>query len=172
VSFESEMLQWLPHLRRYARALTRDAHWADDLVQDTVERALGRVAAFRPDNLRAWLMTILHHRYIDQLRGKHEIAVEDDDAPWSSLSTPQSEVDGLVLHDVERALYKLPVEQREVLLLVCVEELTYQETSKVLGVPVGTVMSRLSRAREQLRVLLSLPASSDAGSLRIARNSS
>ena len=155
MSFEAEVISWLPQLRRYARALTGDRAWADDLVQDTAERALARWAAFRPNsNLRAWLLTILRHLYIDQLRGRREIAVDDESAPWRNLEAPHGEVDGLVLRDLQRALYCLPVEQREVMLLVCVEDMSYQEASVVLNVPAGTVMSRLSRAREHMRVLL------------------
>jgi RNA polymerase sigma-70 factor (ECF subfamily) len=155
VKFEAEVISWLPQLRRYARALTGDAAWADDLVQDTAERALARWAAFRPNsNLRAWLLTILRHLYIDQLRVRREVAVDEESAPWRDLAAPPGEIDGLVLRDLQRALYRLTIEQREVLLLVCVEELTYQEASIALGVPIGTVMSRLSRAREHMRVLL------------------
>ncbi|AIP66300.1 sigma-70 family RNA polymerase sigma factor [Burkholderia thailandensis] len=155
MSFESDVVGWLPQLRRYARALTGDAAWADDLVQDTAERALSRMGAFRPDsNLRAWLLTILRHLYIDQLRARREFAVDDDDGPWRTLEAPVGQVDALVLRDVQRMLYRLPLDQREVLLLVCVEELSYQEASAVLGVPVGTVMSRLARAREHMRALL------------------
>jgi RNA polymerase sigma-70 factor (ECF subfamily) len=167
VNFEAEVISWLPQLRRYARALTGDRAWADDLVQDTAERALARWAAFRPNsNLRAWLLTILRHLYIDQLRGRREIAVDEESAPWRNLEAPHGEVDGLMLRDLQRALYCLPVEQREVLLLVCVEELSYQETSKALGVPIGTVMSRLSRAREHMRVLMTEgPVEGGAGGL-------
>lgn len=153
--FEAQVVAQLAPMRRFARALTGDAAWADDLVQDAAERALSRASSFRPDsNLRAWLLTILRHIYIDQLRGRREIAVDDESAPWRTLEAPHGEVDGLVLRDLQRALYLLPAAQREVLLLVCVEELSYQEASTVLGVPAGTVMSRLSRAREHLRVLL------------------
>ena len=153
--FEAQVVAQLAPMRRYARALTGDAAWADDLVQDAAERALSRASSFRPDsNLRAWLLTILRHIYIDQLRARREIAVDDESAPWRTLEAPHGEVDGLVLRDLQRALYLLPAAQREVLLLVCVEELSYQEASTVLGVPAGTVMSRLSRAREHLRVLL------------------
>lgn len=153
--FDAQVVAQLPQLRRYARVLTGDAAWADDLVQDAAERALSRSASFRPQsNLRAWLLTILRHLYIDQLRGRREVPVDDDSAPWRTLEAPRGEVDGLVLRDLQRALYLLPAGQREVLLLVCVEELSYGEASVVLGVPCGTVMSRLSRAREHLRVLL------------------
>jgi RNA polymerase sigma-70 factor (ECF subfamily) len=155
LSFETDLLAHLPQLRRYARALTGDRAWADDLVQDATERALGRSKAFRAGtNLRAWLFTIMRNLYIDQLRGRRDIAVDDETAPWRQMAAPVGEVDGLVLRDVQRALYCLPVEQREVMLLVCVEEMSYQEASVVLNVPAGTVMSRLSRAREHMRVLL------------------
>ncbi|WP_373322127.1 sigma-70 family RNA polymerase sigma factor [Paraburkholderia adhaesiva] len=161
------MAQLAP-LRRYARSLTGDAAWADDLVQDAAERALSRWNSFRPDsNLRAWLLTILRHLYIDQLRGRREITVDDESAPWRTLEAPRGEVDGLELRDLQRALYLLPAAQREVLLLVCVEELSYQEASAVLGVPSGTVMSRLSRAREHLRVLLGQDPGRRTASLRV-----
>jgi RNA polymerase sigma-70 factor (ECF subfamily) len=155
VNFETEVVSCLPRLRCYARALTRDFAWADDLVQDTALRALERRAAFRPDtNLLAWLLTILRHIYIDELRGRREFVVDDESAPWDGLEAPYSEIDRLVLRDVQRALYRITADQREVLLLVYVEELTYQQTSVVLEVPIGTVMSRLARAREYLRKLL------------------
>ncbi|SAK93205.1 RNA polymerase sigma factor [Caballeronia ptereochthonis] len=155
MSFESDLLAHLPQLRRYARALTGDRAWADDLVQDATERALNRAKSFHAGtNLRAWLFTIMRNLYIDQLRGRRDIAVDDETAPWRQMAAPRGEVDGLVLRDVQRALYCLPVEQREVMLLVCVEEMSYQEASVVLNVPTGTVMSRLSRAREHMRVLL------------------
>ncbi|SAK93586.1 RNA polymerase sigma factor [Caballeronia fortuita] len=155
LSFESDLLAHLPQLRRYARALTGDRAWADDLVQDATERALNRAKSFHAGtNLRAWLFTIMRNLYIDQLRGRRDIAVDDETAPWRQMAAPRGEVDGLVLRDVQRALYCLPVEQREVMLLVCVEEMSYQEASVVLNVPTGTVMSRLSRAREHMRVLL------------------
>ncbi len=171
MNFESQVVSWLPQLRRYARALTGDPAWADDLVQDTAERALARWSAFRPDsNLRAWLLTILRHLYIDQLRMRREIAVDDEAAPWRELEA-RGEVDGLVLRDVQRALYHLPVEQREVLLLVGVEELTYQEASIALGVPVGTVMSRLSRAREHMRVLMTEGPARKVTPLKVVRSS-
>ncbi|QTD89044.1 sigma-70 family RNA polymerase sigma factor [Burkholderia anthina] len=154
MSYESDLLVWLPHLTRYARALTGDRAWADDLVQDTLERALNRPPR-DGGNLRAWLLTLLRHRFIDQLRARREFAVDDATAPWQTMAAPDDEVGGLMLRDVQRALYRLPVEQREVLLLVALEALSYRDAAQVLGVPVGTVMSRLSRAREQMRALLS-----------------
>ncbi|WP_420992799.1 sigma-70 family RNA polymerase sigma factor [Cupriavidus sp. 30B13] len=155
MSLEDDLAGWLPQLRRYARALTGDAAWADDLVQDTAERALGRASLLRShSNLRAWLLTVLRHLYIDQLRKQHEVAVEDSDPLWAQLAAPDQQIEGLLLRDVQRALYRLPPDQREVLLLVALEQLSYQEAAAILQVPVGTVMSRLSRAREHLRSLL------------------
>jgi RNA polymerase sigma-70 factor (ECF subfamily) len=168
LSFEADLVVVLPQLRRYARALTGDFAWADDLVQDVTERALGRANGFRAgSNLRAWLFTIMRNLYIDQLRGRRDIAVDDESAPWRQMAAPIGEVDGLVLRDVQRALYCLPVEQREVMLLVCVEEMSYQEASVVLSVPAGTVMSRLSRAREHMRVLLGEEPGRKASSLKM-----
>jgi RNA polymerase sigma-70 factor (ECF subfamily) len=171
VSFETEVISGLPQLRRYARALTGDPAWADDLVQDTAERALVRHGSFRAgSNLRAWLFTILRNLYIDQLRARREVAVDDENAPWRGLEAPRTEVDGLVLRDVQHALYHLPVEQREVLLLIGVEEMSYQEASTVLGVPIGTVMSRLSRAREHMRLLLAGEPAPKTAKLKVVRN--
>lgn len=171
MSLEADIVGWLPQLRRYARALTGDPAWADDLVQDTAERALLHVHAFRPDsNLRAWLLTILRHLYVDQWRARREIAIDDEQGPWQTLEAPCGQVDSLVLRDVQRMLYRLPFEQREVLLLVCVEELSYHEVSAVLGVPLGTVMSRLSRARGHMRRLLADGSQHHAAALKAVRN--
>ena len=109
----------------------------------------------------------MRNLYIDQLRGRRDIAVDDETAPWRQMAAPVGEVDGLVLRDVQRALYCLPVEQREVMLLVCVEDMSYQEASAVLNVPPGTVMSRLSRAREHMRVMLGEEPGRKSASLKI-----
>lgn len=173
MSFEADLLVWLPNLRRYARALTGDPAWADDLVQDTLERALSRARLWRPgSNLRAWLFTVLRNVFIDQLRTRHELAAEDESAPWQSLAAPAMEADGLILRDVQRALYRLPTEQREALLLVGLEELSYQEAAKVLRVPIGTVMSRVSRGRKCLRALLSEGSVSHGAALKVVKHTS
>ena len=155
MSFESDVVVLLPILRRYAHALTGNAAWADDLVQDTAERALRRWTTWSANgNLRAWLLTILRNLYIDQLRKQREISTGDNDALWRGMAVPEEKVDGLFLRDVQRALYSLPMEQREVLLLIGLEELSYQEASSILKIPLGTVMSRLSRAREHMHGLM------------------
>lgn len=149
-----QIVSEIPRLRRYARALTGDGTRADDLVQDTLERALSRFSLWRPGNLRAWLFTIMHNVFVNQIKSASQIDYFADDLlPDVPLRATQS--DGLELRDLDRALQRLTAEQREVLLLVGLEDLSYQEAAKVLGVPVGTVMSRLSRARDRLRSLLS-----------------
>lgn len=143
----------IPRLRRYARALAGEAVRADDLVQDTLERALGKWSLWRPGNLRAWLFSIMHNLFVNQARSPRLVDYPGDDA-LPDLPTRATQNDALELRDFVHSLSRLPEEQREVLLLVVLEDLSYEDTAKVLDVPVGTVMSRLSRGRERLRALL------------------
>ncbi|APZ43951.1 RNA polymerase sigma factor [Acidihalobacter ferrooxydans] len=142
----------IPRLRRYARALVGDAVRADDLVQDTLERALRKFSLWRRgSDLRAWLFTLMHNIYINQRRA------ERPNVPWDEThDTPVRgrQEDQLVLRDLHTALEALPPEFREVVLLVGLEEFSYAEAARVLGIPPGTVMSRLSRGRERLRRML------------------
>jgi RNA polymerase sigma factor (sigma-70 family) len=143
----------IPALRRYARALMRDRAAADDLVQDCLERAVSRWHQRRDGSVRAWLFTILHNLAITQFRqatarGRH---MPIDDAGEQELVSAAPQEQRLIYRDVLSKLARLPEEQRAVLLLVAVEDLSYADAAKVLGVPVGTVMSRLSRARERLQ---------------------
>lgn len=150
---ERDLLAEIPPLRRYARALTGDATRADDLVQDTLERALGKWRLWRPGNLRGWLMTMMHNQFVNDVRRHSPIEYRDEDAlPESSVRDTLA--NGLALRDLDRALDALPPDQREVLLLVGLEDLSYQEVAAITGTPVGTVMSRLSRARTRLRAAL------------------
>jgi RNA polymerase sigma-70 factor, ECF subfamily len=143
----------IPSLRRYARALTRNAHRADDLVQDCLYRAIRKRHLFQPDtNLRAWLFTILHHQNVNLVRsGLREGTAVPVEAVAETLSEPASQGSSLHLRDLDRAMAGLPEEQRQVVMLVGLEGLRYEEVAKILEVPVGTVRSRLSRAREALR---------------------
>jgi RNA polymerase sigma-70 factor (ECF subfamily) len=150
---ERELLAEIPRLRRYARALTGDAARADDLVQDTLERALGKWRLWRPGNLRAWLMTMMHNLFVNQLRAAEPLEFRDT-ADMPELPVRGRQTDALELRDLDRALQALPAEQRAVVLLVGLEELRYEEVARITGVPLGTVMSRLSRARARLRTLL------------------
>lgn len=150
------ILEQVPRLRRYARALTGDRFAADDLVQDTLERALAKWVLFRPGSKPdAWLMSIMHNLFVNQLRQR---AARPDQMELEAIAvepaTPARQEEGLALEDLQAALDKLPADQREVLLLVALEEMSYEEAARIVGVPVGTVMSRLSRAREKLRRLL------------------
>lgn len=152
--FGVELEVHIAALRRYARALLRDRGDADDLVQEALARALSRADRFQPGtNLRAWLFTILHNVHVNQIRQKvarpDEVPVEDTAA--LRLSIPARQETQIELRDMARALDELPVEQRQVLLLVALEGLKYEEVAEVLGIPIGTVMSRLSRAREAVR---------------------
>ena len=141
----------IPALRRYARSLTRDADTADDLVQDTLVRALRSEHLFQGDEIRSWLYTILTNLNRNRLRSLARrpviSSIEDNDAP--DLAGP--EAGG---RDIERALAMLVEEQRTALLLVVLEGLSYREVADVQGVPIGTVMSRLARARVQIKTYL------------------
>lgn len=145
----------LPRLRRYARALTGDRHLADDLVQDTLERALARSSLWRQGSkLDAWLLTIMHNLFVNQIRTRARQATDALDALPVEPAQRAMQTDGLELRDLNAALQALPVEQRAVLLLVTLDERSYEETARILDIPIGTVMSRLSRARDRLRQLL------------------
>jgi RNA polymerase sigma-70 factor (ECF subfamily) len=149
-----QMAQYIPRLRRYARALVGDQHAADDLVQDTLERAINKRHLWRPgSDLRAWLFAIMHNVFVNQLRSRQshpEEALEEDAL---SAAEPSENV-RLEIYDLEAALAMLSPAQREVVLLVGLEQLTYAEVSRVLDIPIGTVMSRLFRGRERLRMLV------------------
>jgi RNA polymerase sigma-70 factor (ECF subfamily) len=148
-----QMEQALPRLRRYARALVGDPTRADDIVQDCLERAWSRRHLFRPgSDLRAWLFTILHNVHANAAR---RYTTRPAHVPLTE-TTPAEPVrprqaDDLELGDLHEALGRLSEDQRQVLLLVGMEQLQYREVADVLGVPIGTVMSRLHRAREHLR---------------------
>jgi RNA polymerase sigma-70 factor (ECF subfamily) len=145
------IVPFIPNLRRYARALIGDREGADDLVQDTLERAVRKFHLWRPGDLRAWLFSIMHNVFVNQLKARkvaYEVEIDD------SIAAPQSSVTSTDLMDLDRALMALSPDQREVVLLVALEDMTYAEVSRALGIPIGTVMSRLSRAREKLRRLM------------------
>lgn len=143
----------IPSLRRHAWALLRDSEAADDLVQDTLERAIGKWHTRRRDGgLKAWLFAIQHNLFVDWIRQQKRWGIQvgtDTLADWASSENVPDEQPGL--QDILAALDALPEEQRSVMLLVSVEDLSYEEAARALAVPVGTVMSRLSRAREKMR---------------------
>ena len=149
--FAKDLEATIPALRRYARALTRDAEIADDLVQDTLVRALRSQHLFHGGDVRSWLYTILTNLNRNRLRSLSRrpmlMPLEDNDAP--DLAGPEGGG-----RDIERALATLVEDQRNALLLVVLEGLSYREVAEVQGVPIGTVMSRLARARVQIKTFL------------------
>jgi RNA polymerase sigma-70 factor (ECF subfamily) len=158
------LIDQIPALRRYARALTGDAWAADDLVQDTLERACAKWRLWLAgSDLRAWLFTIMHNLFVSQVR--HRVRQGDlvsplDLAGLAEPAAPASCADSAI--DLQRCLLRLPEEQRVVLLLVTLEDLSYAEVARITGVPTGTVMSRLSRARSRLQELMDASAASPA----------
>lgn len=146
----------LPRLRRYARALVHDAQRAEDLVQDCMERALRKSHLWREGtSLTAWLFTMLHNLHASAARRFFNAPKLVPFLETESMPTvAPTQTDRLNLASLQSALNKLPEEQRQVLLLVGMEQLHYEEVASILKVPLGTVMSRLFRARERLRVLL------------------
>lgn len=148
----------IPRLRRYARALTRDAARADDLVQSCLVRAISKEHLWQPGtDLRAWLFTILHNQNVNEVRRSVRegvtVAVEDV-APVLTMAPNAGP--SLQLRDLQRAINRLPEEQRQVILLVGLEGMRYEEVAAVLDIPIGTVRSRLSRGREMLRKLMDM----------------
>lgn len=165
LSPEPDLIGHLPRLRRYARALTGDAARADDLVQDTLERALVKLDLWQPgSDLRAWLFTLMHNLFLNQQRNHRSQDMTLDDAPEIPVSGGQMEA--LAARDMHAALMQLAEDQRAVILLVGLEQFGYAEAAQVLGVPVGTVMSRLARARERLRHIL---AGAPAAHLKVVK---
>ena len=143
------IVPYIPNLRRYARALVGDRDGADDLVQDTLERAVRKFHLWRPGDLRAWLFSIMHNVFVNQLKARRISPEVDIDE--AAIAAPIPTATSIDVSDVQRALSALAPEQREVLLLVALEDMTYADVSRALGIPIGTVMSRLSRGRERLR---------------------
>jgi RNA polymerase sigma-70 factor (ECF subfamily) len=149
-AFEAE----IPCLRRYALKLTRDQAAAEELVQESLLRGLAKRHLWQEGtNLRAWLCTILHHQHVNQIRRavREGVAVELSDVE-EKLTRAPSQDHGLQLRDMDRALKNLPEGQRAAVLLIGLEGLGYEKAAQAVGVPVGTLRSRLSRGRQQLRM--------------------
>jgi RNA polymerase sigma-70 factor (ECF subfamily) len=164
-AFRQQLLGTIPRLRRYARSLVFDASAADDLVQTTLERALAHWHQFdQRRDILVWTLSIAHNAFMDERRRDKRATWVDGDAVIDALPAVGNDL-GLRL-DLLAALAKLPVEQRQPLLLVTLEQLTYAECAEVLHIPVGTVMSRISRARTALRDLLDGRSPASARGLR------
>src|SRR4051794_2442321 len=153
------LVDLIPRLRRYARALVGDRATADDLVQDTLERAWAKLHLYRRGtDLRAWLFTVMHNVHANKVRAARPNDPFDEETPELALRASQG--DSLMVRDLDRSIALLPSEQRSVLLLVALEDMSYEEVAHTLGIPMGTVMSRLSRAREKLRTMMQGQATS------------
>lgn len=168
-AFRRQLLDAIPRLRRYARTLAHDAAVADDLTQQALERALSHWRQFDPRReMGVWLLSIAHNAHLDSVRREARMTVTDP----GELVRTQDERGGTAGHDValrmdlQAALALLSPEQREPLLLVCVEQLSYAEVAEVMHIPVGTVMSRVCRARALLRKFLDGEVRPAAPSLR------
>ncbi|WP_295960431.1 sigma-70 family RNA polymerase sigma factor [Rhodoferax sp.] len=149
-----QLLSAVPRLRRYARALVRNREDADDLVQDTLERAWAKSSLWRGVvDMRAWLFGVMHNLHADGQRRPRLATVELDDAT-PEIPVAASHSERLDVLDLQAALALLSHEQKEVLLLVALEDMAYADIASTLGIPIGTVMSRLSRGRERLRALM------------------
>ena len=153
----------IPRLRRYARALTRSADRADDLVQETLLRAISKCHLWQTGtDIRAWLFTIMHNHYVNMVRrAMRDEATIDIDQMSSSLVATTDPTASRQLRELEESLARLSGEQREVILLVGLEGMSYDTAAQVLGVPVGTVRSRLSRGRDALRRQMGMPEKAD-----------
>jgi RNA polymerase sigma-70 factor (ECF subfamily) len=149
----------IPTLRRYARGLLRDVEAADDTVQDCLEKVVANWHRRRNDDPRTWIFTILHNLAINRLRQqtRRGYPMPIEDMPESTNAMPATQEDTIFGQEVLLAIERLPPDNRSILLLISVEDLSYGEAARVLGIPLGTVMSRLSRAREQLRAMLASP---------------
>ena len=149
----------IPRLRRYARALTRRADRADDLVQETLVRAIAKSDLWQAGtDIRAWLFTIMHNQHVNMVRrAMRDDATVDIEQMSSSLMAITDPTASHQLRELDTALARLPAEQREVILLVGLEGMSYEAAAQILEVPVGTVRSRLSRGRDALRQLMDMP---------------
>lgn len=165
-AFRQQLLGAIPRLRRYARSLVFDASAADDLVQTALERALAHWHQFdQRRDILVWTLSIAHNAYMDDRRRHARLPLADPGTALEERHAAHNPDIGLQL-DLVAALKQLPVEQREPLLLVTLEQLSYAECAELLRIPIGTVMSRISRARSALRVLLDGRAPAAAPSLR------
>lgn len=156
-AFRKDLIAELPYLRRFARSLAGDASLADDLVQDCVERALLKSHLYDPARpLRAWLYAVLRNIFVSNWRrtSKFAGAKNVDDLVGLEGSVPPDQESNFSVALITDALDTLPAPQREVLVLISLEELSYKDASEIIGVPIGTIMSRLSRARAHLQNIL------------------
>ena len=163
--FRARIEEEIPPLRRYARALTRNGSRCDDLVQDTLVRALAKEHLWQPGtNMRAWLFTIMHNQNVNAVRSAmREGKTVDIEEQSSILVATTDPTVARRLHELDRALAQVPEDQRQVILLVGLEGMSYEDAAATLSVPMGTIRSRLSRGRDALRELMGMGERTDWG---------
>jgi RNA polymerase sigma-70 factor, ECF subfamily len=155
-AFRRELLESVPALRAFARSLVGEPDQADDLVQEAVTRALTHAGSFTPGtNMKAWLFTILRNQFISEIRRRTREATDSNEAAMAVIGRPAGQEVGLHVRDFRRAFDELPVEQREALMLIGAEGFSYDEAAGIAGCAVGTMKSRVSRARRALSQRLS-----------------
>ncbi len=156
--FKQELLPLVPHLRAFARGLCRDRDWADDLVQETILKAWANRASYEPQSkLKAWLFTILRHQFYNELRKRRRTVEVDGDQAAFLVGVPESQSVHLHLKDVASAIDGLAHSRREALGLICIDGVSYIDAAKRCGCPVGTIKSRVARARRELEDIFSEP---------------
>ena len=175
LAFGDRLVAFLPNMRRFALSLCRSAHIADDLVQSACERALQASSSFKPGTrFDAWIFRIIRNLWIDRVRREKTAGPTEDITTRDDISIPSGEAQSearFALKSVAEAIARLPDEQREVLMLVCVEDLAYREAADVLSIPIGTVMSRLARARKALAEMTGInPAAERLSDMKGARS--
>jgi RNA polymerase sigma-70 factor (ECF subfamily) len=151
----SQIVVMLPRLRRFARGLAGSADQADDLVQGACERALKAIDTWQPGTrLDSWMFRIVHNLWVDTARKRRREVPEDPDFEVAGEDGRRTALGRLELMDVRAAIARLPADQRDALVLVCIEDFSYRDAAETLGVPIGTVMSRLARGRQALAAAL------------------
>lgn len=167
----AQLSECLPALGRFAMSLTRNKDRANDLVQDTVERALKKAHLFDGTNLRSWMFTICRRVFLNQIRSQKSrgVAVPVEDAPQAALSIAQNQETTMYFNDVMEAFQRLPLNDKVVISLVVMEGLKYEEVAQLLNIPIGTVRSRLSRARARLEGMVNADDAKEAGTISTAR---
>ena len=163
-SFKRDLLAALPNLRAFAESLTGRHHVADDLVQDTIMKAWAKQDHFEPGtNMKAWLFTILRNEFYSQMRKRGREVSDSDGFFTAQLSTHPQQYGSLDLQDFKKALDQLPSDQREAIILVGASGFAYEEAAVICGCAVGTIKSRINRARNKLQEILGVSGEGDYG---------
>lgn len=167
--FKGDLLATIPGLRAFAMSLSQNADRADDLVQETLVKAWDKQSSFQPGtNLKAWLFTILRNEFYSQMRKRGREVQDSDGLLTARLAVHPSQPGRLDLDDFRRALEQLPEDQREAIILIGASGFSYEEAAEICGCAVGTIKSRVSRARNRLQEILDISGEADYGPDAIA----